>query len=183
MDDKALFSISCGLYVIGARNEEGLAGCIVDALIQSTAFPATMILCSQHQTRTNACIKATGEFSVSVLHEDIDPLIVALFGFQSSRHARKWEHVPCEMKDGLPFLQKLAARFTCRVLFTHELASHTLFHCAVLDAEQGEGVPLTYGYYRTHLKSATIAAFQAFKKEQAALVADGQATAAQAHKM
>lgn len=182
MDDKALFAISCGLYVIGARSEEELAGCVVDAFIQATAFPATVILCCQHQTRTNACIKATGLFSVSALREEEDPLVVALFGFQSSRHARKWEHVPYVLKDGLPVLQRPAAWFTCRVLFSHELASHTLFHCEVLDAQQGEGVPLTYGFYRAQMKGATIAAFQAFKKAQAALAAGGPGAAAQVNK-
>lgn len=182
MDDKALFAISCGLYVVGARSEEGLAGCVVDAFIQSTAFPATVVLCCQHQTRTNACIKATGHFSVSALREDVDPLVVALFGFQSSRHARKWDHVPYVLNGNLPVLQHAAAWFTCRVLFTHELSSHTLFHCEVLDSQQGEGQPLTYDHYRAQMKSATIAAFQAFKKAQAGEAAGRQGTAAQDHK-
>lgn len=181
MDDKALFAISCGLYVVGTRSEEGLVGCVVDAFIQSTAFPATVVLCCQHQTRTNACIKATGHFSVSALREDVDPFVVALFGFQSSRHARKWDYVPYVFNDNLPVLQHSAAWFTCRVLFAHELSSHTLFHCEVLDSRQGEGLPLTYCHYRAKMKSATIAAFQAFKKAQAGGSASGQGTAAQGH--
>jgi len=167
MDDKALFSISCGLYVVGTRCEEGFSGCIVDAFIQSTAFPATVILCSQHHTRTNACIKEAGEFSVSVLREDVDPLVVALFGFQSSRHVQKWPHVPHVFQQGLPVLQPAAAWYVCKVTFQYELATHTLFHCEVKDAGHGEGVPLTYGHYRAHMKHATAVAFQAFKKEQA----------------
>jgi flavin reductase (DIM6/NTAB) family NADH-FMN oxidoreductase RutF len=168
MDDKALFAIPCGLFVVGACCEEGFSGCIVDAFIQSTAFPATVILCSQHQTLTNACIKATGQFSVSVLRQDVDPFVVALFGFQSSRHIQKWGQVPHALRSGLPVLQSLAAWYVCKVLFTHELGTHTLFHCEVLEAEQGEGVPLSYGYYREHMKDATVSAFQAFKKAQSA---------------
>ena len=168
MDDKALFAISCGLYVVGARCEDGFSGCIVDAFIQSTAFPATVILCSQHQTRTNGCIKATGQFSVSVLREDVDPFVVALFGFQSSRHIQKWEHIPYALQAGLPVLQSRAAWYVCNVLYTHELATHTMFHCGVQEAELGEGTPLSYGHYRAHMKNATVAAFQAFKKAQAA---------------
>ena len=168
MDDKALFSISCGLYVVGARCGEGYAGCIVDAFIQSTAYPASVVLCSQKQTRTNECIRATGEFSVSVLREDADPGVIALFGFQSTRLIQKWPHAPHVFQRGLPVLQNAAAWYVCKVLFAHELGTHTLFHCEMLEAEQGEGVPLTYGYYREHMKSATVAAFQAFKKAQAA---------------
>jgi len=172
MDDKALFAIPCGLYVIGARSGEGYVGCIVDAFIQSTAIPATVILCSQHQTHTNACIKASGEFSVSVLREDADPFVVANFGFQSSRNIQKWHHVEHRLERGLPVLQNPAAWYVCRVLFTHELTTHTLFHCEVLEAERAEGSSLSYGYYREHMKQATIAAFQAFKKAQAAAKAE-----------
>lgn len=167
MDDKALFAISCGLYVVGARCEEGFAGCIVDAFIQSTAFPATVVLCSQHPTRTNACIKATGEFSVSVLRSDVDPFVIANFGFQSTRQVQKWPHVAHRFLNGLPVLQDAAAWYVCKVIFTHELATHTLFHCEVKEAEQGEGTPLSYGDYRDRLKDATAAAFRAFRKAQA----------------
>ena len=167
MDDKALFAIPCGLFVVGARCEGGFAGCIVDAFIQATAFPATVILCSQHPTLTNACIKAAGEFSVSVLREDVDPFVIANFGFQSTRQIQKWPLVEHRFQSGLPVLQRAAAWYVCKVLFTHELATHTLFHCEVLEAEQGEGTPLSYGYYRAHLKGPTIAAFQALKKAQA----------------
>jgi flavin reductase (DIM6/NTAB) family NADH-FMN oxidoreductase RutF len=168
MNDKALFSISCGLYVVGARCEEGFSGCIVDAFIQSTAFPASVILCSQKQTRTNACIQSTGEFSVSVLRQDVDPAVIALFGFLSSRQLQKWPHAPHVLQRGLPVLQHAAAWYVCKVKFSHDLGTHMLFHCDVLEAEQGEGTPLSYGYYREHLKNATVAAFQAFKKTQAA---------------
>ena len=164
MDDKALFSISCGLYVIGARCEQGYAGCIVYAFIQATAFPASVILCSQRHTRTHECIKATGTFSVSVLREDVDPLVVALFGFQSTRQIQKWPHVQHVFQNELPVLKNVAAWYVCKVLFTHELATHTVFHCEVLDAAQGDGAPLTYGHYRAHMKHATAVAFQAFKK-------------------
>ena len=173
MDDKALFSISCGLYVVGARQEEGYAGCIVDAFIQSTSYPASIILCSQKHTRTNECIRATGAFSVSVLREDTDPLVIALFGFQSTRQLQKWPQVRHVFQSELPVLQDAVAWYVCKVIFTHELATHTLFHCEVSDAAQNEGMPLTYGYYRAHMKHATAAAFQAFKKAHAAPVAQG----------
>jgi flavin reductase (DIM6/NTAB) family NADH-FMN oxidoreductase RutF len=167
VNDKSLFAIQCGLFVVGAQDEEAqLAGCIVDAFMQSTAYPPTAIFCSQHQTRTNVCIKATGKFSVSVLREDVDPFIVAHFGFQSSRHIQKWQHVAHTMQDGLPVLTNVAAWYVCKVVFTHELPTHTLFHCEFLHAEMGEGVALSYGYYRAHMRQATVAAFQEFKKHR-----------------
>lgn len=167
MDDKALFAISCGLFVVGARYGEDFSGCIVDAFLQATALPATVILCSQRQTQTNACIKATGLFSVSVLRDDVDPFVVANFGFQSTRQIRKWPLVLHRWMADLPVLQSAAAWYVCRVLSAQELGTHTLFHCEVCEAEQGEGRPLLYGDYRARMKNATVAAFQAFKKARA----------------
>jgi flavin reductase (DIM6/NTAB) family NADH-FMN oxidoreductase RutF len=166
MDEKALFSISCGLYVVGVKGEAWPGGCIVDALIQSTAVPATLILCSVARSGTNAAIKATGEFSVSVLREDVDPFVIANFGFVSARAVDKWANVPWEAFCGLPVLKQAAARYVCRVQFTREMGSHTLFHCDIVEAEPGAGVPLSYGHYREHLKDATVKAFQAWKKSR-----------------
>lgn len=171
MNDKALFSISCGLYVVGARCGEGFAGCIVDAFIQSSAVPATVVLCSQKHTRTNECIRESGEFSVSVLREDTEPLTVAIFGFQSTRHIQKWPHVAHKFQRGLPVLQHVAAWYVCKVVYAHDIGTHTLFHCEVLEAETGEGAPLTYGHYRAQMRHATAAAFQEFKKRHAAATA------------
>jgi flavin reductase (DIM6/NTAB) family NADH-FMN oxidoreductase RutF len=166
MDEKALFAISCGLYVVGVKGGAWPGGCIVDALIQATAVPATLILCCVARSNTNAVIKATGEFSVSVLREDVDPFVIANFGFVSAKAVDKWANVPWEPFAGLPVLKQAAARYVCRARFTHEMGSHTLFHCDIPEAEQGEGLPLSYGYYRAHLKDATVKAFQAWKSSR-----------------
>ena len=68
----------------------------------------------------------------------------------------------------LPVLQSVAAWYVCKVVHTYEMATHTLFHGAVLEAELGEGEPLTYTYYRANMRHATAAAFQEFKKAHAA---------------
>ncbi len=163
VNEKALFSICCGLFVIGVKDEKGAGGCIVDALIQATAVPPTLILCSGARTNTNAIIKATGEFSVSVLRTDVDPSIIANFGFVSARVLDKWSKVEHIEYCGLPTLKECAARFACKVIFTREMGSHTMFHCSVIRAEIESGTPLSYGYYRECLKEATIKAFQAWR--------------------
>ena len=164
VDDKALFSISCGLYVIGVNGSPWPVGCIVDALMQATAAPPTLILCSGSRTCTNAAIRAAGVFSVSVLREDVDPAVIAGFGFVSSRAVDKWKSVAHEDFHGVPVLKELAARYLCRVAFTRDLGSHTLFHCDIVEAEQGGGVPLTYAHYRAHIKDLTVQAFRRGKK-------------------
>jgi flavin reductase (DIM6/NTAB) family NADH-FMN oxidoreductase RutF len=166
MNEAALFSISCGLYVVGSQYADGLSGCIVDAFVQSTAVPPTVILCSQKHTFTHTCIQETGTFSVSVLRKDVDPLTIALFGFQSTRTVQKWQLVSHVLRSGLPVLSDAAAWCTCRVKQALDLGTHTMYHCDVMDAQEGQGEALTYGYYREHLRLATTAAFQAYRLEK-----------------
>ncbi len=165
MNPKALYKISYGLYVVGTKIDGKYAGCIVDAFIQSTSTPVpTVILCSIKTNQTNAAIKQTGEFTVSVLGTDVDPFIISNFGFQSCRDADKWANVPHEIKDGLPVLGKAVAFLRCKVTDVKELSTHTAIFCEVTDAWLGEGEPLIYANYQKDMKNRSMEAFKSFKE-------------------
>ena len=128
MDLTALFKFSYGLYIAGVKNDGKLGGCIIDALVQASSNePPTLILCSIKGNHTNETIRREGEFSISVLPKDVDPFVVANFGFQSSRAADKWKNVPHHLSDGLPFLDGAASFVKCRVKDAVELTTHTAF--------------------------------------------------------
>lgn len=167
MDEKALFAISCGLYVIGVKGERWFGGCIVDALVQATAVPPSILLCCGSRSYTHKSIEQHGTFTVSVVPQDVAPLTIANFGFVSARTVDKWAAVEHTLFHGLPVLQAVAARYFCRVIFTRDLGSHTLFHCEVADAQMGSGEALTYGHYREAMKDATVKAFQNWKGRRA----------------
>ena len=165
MDTKALYNISYGLYVVGSKIDGKNAGCVVDAFIQSTSSPVpTVILCSIQANQTNAAIKQTGEFTVSVLGSDVDPFVIGNFGFQSGRDADKWNNVPHELVDGLPVLKDKVAYLRCKVTDSKELSTHTVFFCDVVDAALGDGQPLIYGDYQKSMKSKTLEAFKHFRQ-------------------
>lgn len=165
MDNTALFKISYGLYVIGTKIDGKNAGCIVDAFIQSTSAPVpTVILCSIKTNQTNAAIKQSNEFMVSILGEDVEPFVIGNFGFQSGRDIDKWGNVPFELVDDLPVLKKAVAYLRCKVTDTKELSTHTVFFCEVIDARQGEGQPLIYGNYQKEMKAKTLEAFKQYKQ-------------------
>lgn len=163
MDITAMFKLTYGLYVVGVKTESGYGGCIVDAFGQATVEPPMVLLCNNHGCYTNESIKREKEFTVSVLPEDVDPFVIANFGFQTGRETEKWANVPYELKDGLPVLKHAAAYLRCRVVEQKELSTHTLFICEVLDAWQGQGEPLVYGDYQKYMKGKTMEAFQSFK--------------------
>ncbi len=165
MDSKALYKISYGLYVLGSKIDGKDAGCVVDAFIQSTSSPVpTVILCSIQANQTNAAIKQTGEFTVSVLGTDVDPFIIGNFGFQSGRDVSKWENVPHKRIDDLPILENAAAFLRCKVTDYKELSTHTAFFCEVTDGWLGEGEPLIYGDYQKSMKTQTMEAFKSYKE-------------------
>lgn len=166
MDKTALFKVSYGLYVVGVRNEDGFGGCIIDAFMQATDTPPTAVLSNGQRTVTNALIKRSKEFTLSILPSDVDPMIIANFGFQSGRTADKWANVSHELRGGLPVLTCACASLRLQVTDLRELSTHTLFFCDVLDAWQGEGEPLIYGEYQRSMKPATMEAFQALKAKQ-----------------
>lgn len=164
MDSKALHNISYGLYVVGTKLDGKYAGCIVDAFVQSTSSPVpTVILCSVQANQTNAAIKETGEFIISVLGTDVDPFVIGNFGFQSGRNADKWSNVPHKIVGGLPALESASAYLRCKVTASNELSTHTAFFCEVTDAWLGEGEPIVYANYQKNMKAKTMKAFKAFR--------------------
>lgn len=165
MDNTALYNISYGLYVVGTKIDGKNAGCIVDAFIQSTSAPVpTVILCSIQANQTNAAIKQTGEFMISIIGADVDPFVIGNFGFQSGRDVDKWAYVPFELVDNLPVLKKAVAYLRCKVTDFKELSTHTVFFCDVIDARLGDGVPLIYGNYQKEMKPKTLEAFKLYKQ-------------------
>jgi flavin reductase (DIM6/NTAB) family NADH-FMN oxidoreductase RutF len=107
MESKALFKLSYGLYVTGVETENGPGGSVVDSVAQvSHGDPQRVALGSMNKNFTTESIKRTGEFTLSVLGQDIDPFVIANFGFQSARDPaiKKWDNVGHSVKDGLPVL-------------------------------------------------------------------------------
>ena len=167
MDKKALHRISYGLYVIGIKAENHFGGCVIDAVAQvSGGQPPVIILGSMNNNLTNRLIKSKGEFTLSVLPENIHPFVVANFGFQSAKDADKWANVRHTIKDGLPVLDGAAAYLRCKTAEAKELATHTAFFCEATDAWQGENSakPLVYGDYQREMKSAAMEAFKTFRE-------------------
>ncbi len=164
MEKTALFKISYGLYVVGVKHGGGFGGCVVDAFMQTTDAPPTAVLCNGQRTFTNELIKQSREFTLSVLPSEVDPLVIANFGFQSARAADKWANVEYALHGGIPALSCACAGMRLRVTDLREMSTHTMFFCDIEDAWLGaEGEPLLYGEYQRSMKPATMAAFQALK--------------------
>ncbi len=162
MNLDALYTLTHGLYVLGACKGERLVGSIVDAVMQTANKPVVISLSCSNTSYTKECIEESGEFSLSVLGKTINPFIVANFGFQTSRKVDKWQNVDYELIDGLPYLKDNLAIFRCKVLQKIVFDSNTLFVAEVIMAESGNcpDKPLTYLDYRSYFKNDVMDSFK-----------------------
>lgn len=157
MDETALFDLSYGLYVIGAKSENGPVGCIANTAFQITAFPPRVALSLSYDNYTTACIQNTREFTVSILSTDIDPAIIGTFGFQSSRDTNKFQKADYkEVFGGLPVLTKnCTSWFHCKVENIVDAGTHVVFIAEVVETEKMSGqIPMTYAYYHQVIKGS-----------------------------
>lgn len=164
MDKAALNKITYGLFVTGVQDTSWYGGNIIDAFMQVTVEPATVMYSAMKKNRASEIILEKGEFTVSVLPFDVHPFVIANFGFQSSRKVDKWANVPYDVVDGLPVLRDAAAYYRCKVIDSRDLGTHTLFYCEVLDTWMGEKESLIYADYQKSMKGAATASFMEFNK-------------------
>lgn len=167
MNLDAMYRLTHGLYVLGAKDGERLVGSIVDAVMQVANKPVAIALSCSNTSYTKSCVEKTGEFSLSVLSRKIDPFVVANFGFQTSRNVDKWANVAHFEDGGLPFLEDNLATFRCKVLEKFPLQSNTLFVAEVVAAEsKGDDTPLTYLDYRSYFKQDVMDSFKKYTEQQ-----------------
>ena len=165
MDYDALYKLTHGLYVLGARNGEKFAGSIVDAVMQVANKPWVIAVSCTNSSYTKECINKDKEFSLSVLSKKVAPFVVANFGFQSGRNVNKWEKVDYCVVDRLPYLKDNLATLHCKVLQEVVFESNTMFIAEVLScANNQDEEALTYNDYRTYFKKDVLKSFEEMKK-------------------
>jgi flavin reductase (DIM6/NTAB) family NADH-FMN oxidoreductase RutF len=165
--------LTYGLHVISvtdAPNGGRFAGFVIDAVCQISAGEEPVVLFSvMNKNYSKDCIAREGVFNVSVLPDDVDPFILANFGYQSSKDVSKWDNVVYELKSGLPVIPQAVTWAQLKVKDVRVFDTHTAFFCVPIEAEylNAEKDPVRYADYFTKLKEPAFAAFQAFKAGQA----------------
>lgn len=151
MDQTALFTISYGLYILGAKEGDKLNACITNTGMQVTAIPEQISVTVAKSNLTHDMIMASGQFSLTPLTADNIIENVKRFGMQSGREVDKFEGIHYELDTlGNPYVvEGAAAVITGKVNKTVDVGTHTIFIADVVDAKtfkQNESI--TYGQYR-----------------------------------
>ncbi len=151
MNTTALFDLTYGLYIISAKEDKKINGCVVNTVMQITAEPERLVTVINKDSLTHDMIQHTKRFNISILAKDTPMETVALFGFRSGRKLDKFAKLPFDIDEaGIPYLrQNSIGMLSCRVTETVDAGTHTIFVAEIAeDISFDEREPLEYTYYR-----------------------------------
>ena len=166
MDKNVIRNLSYGMYIIGAKKDKNV-GCVVNTVFQITSDPMTIAVSINHNNCTNKSIKETNKFSVSILDENINPEIIGVFGYKSSKEVDKYKNIDYDIENGLPILKDTCGNMICEVVNTIETDTHTIFIANVTNMlNYNKKTPMTYKYYHEVLKGKSPKNAPTFIKEE-----------------
>lgn len=157
MDNKAMYKLTYGLFVLTARDGDKDNGCIINTASQVTTNPNRITIAVNKQNYTHDIIKKTGEFNVSILSEHSRFATYQNFGFQSGRETDKFEKFTFKRSDnGIVYIpEETNAFLSAKVVSEMDLGTHTLFLADVTDGQVlSEDNSVTYDYYQKNIKPA-----------------------------
>ena len=155
MDNKALYSLQYGVFLLGTKSGDKINACITNTCFQAANGPTRIAISVIKQNLTCQMIEESGIFALSVLDRSCSFETIKRFGYQSGRDADKFADFDYESAgNGCPYIKKGAcAVIEAKVCNKLDLGTHMLFIAEVTDAQLlGNGEPLTYAYYQSNIK-------------------------------
>ena len=156
MDNKALYSLSYGVFMVATKTADGkVNGCITNTCIQCASNPTRVAICCINTNYTCDLIKESGKFTVSMLDQSCTFDTIKHFGMQSGRSVDKMSALTFPVDDnGIPYMGWAScAMLSGTVVESHDLGSHTMFIAEVTDARVlSDKAPLTYADYQNNVK-------------------------------
>ena len=156
IDNKALFNISYGLFVLVARQGDKDNACIINVAQQVASDPLRIMICVNKSNLTHDMILKTLKFNLCPLSEEATMKPFQHFGFQSGRTVDKFADCETELRteNGLLYLPKfINSVISCVVTKSIDLGTHTMFIAMPMEAKVLSDSPsITYAYYQQHIK-------------------------------
>ena len=156
IDNKAIFNISYGLFVLVARQGDRDNACIINVAQQVTSDPLQLMICVNKANLTHDMILRTLKFNLCPLSEEATMKPFQHFGFQSGRNVDKFAECEVELRtdNGLRYLPKyINSVISCVVTKSIDLGTHTMFIAMPMEARVLNDSPsITYAYYQRHIK-------------------------------
>lgn len=156
MNDKVLYKLTYGLFVLTSKENDIDNGCIINTAIQVANNPTRIAISVLKNNKTHDMILNTREFNISSITTKADFDLFKRFGMQSGRYVNKFEDFDkvARSHNGLYYLTDMVNMYMSAKVTEHiDLGSHTLFIAEVTDGEiLSEETSCTYGYYQNDIK-------------------------------
>ena len=157
MNNKALYDLTYGVYLMSARQGEKDNACIINTAVQVANNPTRISLAVIKDNLTHDMTMATGKCNLSPLTVDAPFSLFEHFGMKSGRDVDKFDGFAevARSENGLYYLTKYSSAFlSLNIVESYDLGTHTLFIGELVDAEVlSNGENCTYGYYQTVIKA------------------------------
>ncbi|MBQ9701271.1 MAG: flavin reductase [Lachnospiraceae bacterium] len=162
MDNKALYKLTYGLFLLTANENVKDNGCIINTAIQVANDPTRISITVLKGNKTHDMIANTGIFNISSITTDAYFELFQHFGMQSGRDVDKfagWVYID-RSANGLYYMTKAANMYmSAKVTQMVDLGSHTMFIAEVTDAKVlSQDESCTYAYYQSDIKPKPVAA-------------------------
>ena len=156
MDPKALYKITYGLYLLSTRSYGQDNACIINTVMQVADNPIRMAITVNKANKTHDMIMESGRFNISSLTTKTPFSLFQRFGMQSGRDVNKFigfEEVERAQNGILRLSAYSNAYFSCKLMRTVDLGSHTMFITELEEAQVlSQEDACTYGYYQSDIK-------------------------------
>jgi flavin reductase (DIM6/NTAB) family NADH-FMN oxidoreductase RutF/rubredoxin len=152
MNIESFFRFTYGIYIVSSSDRSSKNGYVSNTVFQVTSEPPQLAVSCHKNNLTTDFIRKSRKFSVSVMNQNTDSALIALFGYRSGRDENKFaatRHI--SGKTGSPIVtQDALAWFECEVENEFDLGSHILFIGKVVDCDllDETNKPMTYAWYR-----------------------------------
>lgn len=140
--------ITQGVYVLTTHG----GGCVVDAVSRASAGEQPLITIAVAKTNhSHKLLQENDKFVLSVLGENVDPEIIQVFGFNSSKDIDKFEKVSTMDVEGVPVIKDSLGYMVCEKVDAIDTETHTLYIGRMVEADVlGDDRPMSYAYYQEH---------------------------------
>ena len=136
MDNKAMFKIGYGLYVLTTKDGEKQNGCIVNTVMQVTSNPNRICVAVNKSNHTHNALMESKCFNVSIISEKATFDLFKHFGFQSGRDVDKFKEMNLTALPGkavkAPRIAESPVSIECVVKECKELGTHDMFIAEVV---------------------------------------------------
>ena len=154
-NEKAIYDLTYGLFLIGSKNNEKENACVVNTVTQVASSPTRVALSCINGNLTPELIKESGYFTVTVLDDTVPYKIFEDFGLRHGHDLDKFAGYDVKYDlNNMPYIENNAcALFSCKVISSWDLGSHTLFIGEVVEMDKlSNNKPVTYSEYHSRIK-------------------------------